>query len=92
MSLARTPFSSALLTDRCAPPLHAWLQVSEFYYFAKGNAVGYADPKSLTSGPERAYPHGGLEEFKPSLMCAAPPTCRLPPVCHLPSISNPLPL
>ena len=54
------------------PLAHILELVSEFYYFAKGNTVGYADPKSLTSGPERAYPHGALEEFRPSLMCGVP--------------------
>jgi len=54
------------------PLAHILELVSEFYYFAVGNAVGYADPKSLTSGPERAYPHGALEEFKPTLMCGVP--------------------
>ena len=54
------------------PLAHILELVSEFYYFAKGNTVGYADPKSLTTGPERAYPHGGLEEFKPTLMCGVP--------------------
>ena len=54
------------------PLAHILELVSEFYYFAKGNTVGYADPKSLTSGPERAYPNGALEEFKPSLMCGVP--------------------
>ena len=54
------------------PLAHILELVSEFYYFAKGNTVGYADPKTLTSGPERAYPHGALEEFKPTLMCGVP--------------------
>jgi len=54
------------------PLAHILELVSEFYYFAKGNTVGYADPKSLTTGPERAYPHGALEEFKPTLMCGVP--------------------
>ena len=54
------------------PLAHILELVSEFYYFAKGNTVGYADPKSLTSGPERAYPHGALEEFRPTLMCGVP--------------------
>ncbi|KAL3932512.1 MAG: hypothetical protein SGPRY_000672 [Prymnesium sp.] len=33
---------------------------------------GYADPKSLLSGPERAYPTGALEEFQPTLMAGVP--------------------
>lgn len=46
--------------------------VSEFYYLCNGLKVGYADPKSLLSGPERAYPTGALEEFQPTLMAGVP--------------------
>jgi len=60
------------------PLAHILELVSEFYYFAVGNAVGYADPKTLLGGPERAYqadgvtPGGALEEFSPTLMCGVP--------------------
>ena len=54
-------------------PLAHILELSaEFFYFSTGNMVGYADPKTLLGGPEKAYPHGALEEFKPTLMCGVP--------------------
>jgi len=54
-------------------PLAHILELSaEFFYLSSGNKIGYADPKTLLGGPEKAYPHGGLEEFKPSLMCGVP--------------------
>uniref|UniRef100_A0A7S4IMN0 AMP-dependent synthetase/ligase domain-containing protein n=1 Tax=Prymnesium polylepis TaxID=72548 RepID=A0A7S4IMN0_9EUKA len=54
-------------------PLAHILELSaEFFYFSTGNMVGYADPKTLLGGPERAYPTGGLEEFKPTLMAGVP--------------------
>lgn len=46
--------------------------VAEFFYFSYGLKVGYADPKSLLGGPERAYPTGALEEFQPTLMAGVP--------------------
>ena len=39
---------------------------------SSGNLLGYADPKTLLGGPEKAYPTGALEEFKPSLMAGVP--------------------
>jgi long-chain acyl-CoA synthetase len=45
---------------------------AEFYFFGTGNAVGYADPKALLGGPEKAYPCGGLDEFQPTLMAGVP--------------------
>ena len=54
------------------PLAHILELTAEFCYYCTGNKIGYADPKSLTTGPERAYPHGGLEEFKPTLMAGVP--------------------
>ena len=50
-------------------PLAHILEIgAEIFYYSTGNAVCYADPKSLLGGPERSYPHGGLDEFKPTLI------------------------
>jgi len=54
------------------PLAHILELTAEFYYYMIGNPVAYADPKSLLGGPERAYPHGALEEFKPTLMAGVP--------------------
>mmetsp|Transcript_70526 Transcript_70526/g.159544 ORF Transcript_70526/g.159544 Transcript_70526/m.159544 type:complete len:750 (+) Transcript_70526:603-2852(+) len=54
------------------PLAHILEMCAEFTYYCLGYTIGYADPKSLTTGPERAYPHGGLEEFKPNLMAGGP--------------------
>eukprot|EP00928_Gymnodinium_smaydae_P014484 TRINITY_DN15315_c0_g1_i1.p1 TRINITY_DN15315_c0_g1~~TRINITY_DN15315_c0_g1_i1.p1 ORF type:complete len:737 (+),score=193.68 TRINITY_DN15315_c0_g1_i1:94-2304(+) len=54
------------------PLAHILELAAEFFFFSTGNAVGYADPKSLLGGPERSYPHGGLDEFKPTLMAGVP--------------------
>jgi len=54
-------------------PLAHILELSaEFFYFSVGNMVGYADPKTLLGGPEKAYPCGALDEFKPTLMAGVP--------------------
>jgi len=54
-------------------PLAHILELSaEFFYLSMGNIVAYADPKSLLGGPERAYPHGAFDEFKPTLMAGVP--------------------
>mmetsp|Transcript_8992 Transcript_8992/g.21036 ORF Transcript_8992/g.21036 Transcript_8992/m.21036 type:complete len:766 (-) Transcript_8992:88-2385(-) len=54
-------------------PLAHILEIgAEIFYYSTGNAVCYADPKSLLGGPERSYPHGGLDEFKPTLMAGVP--------------------
>lgn len=54
-------------------PLAHILEIgAEVFYYSIGNTVTYADPKSLLGGPERAYPCGALEEFKPTLMCGVP--------------------
>ena len=45
---------------------------AELFKYGTGNKVGYCDPKALLTGPERAYPHGSLEEFSPTLMCGVP--------------------
>jgi len=54
------------------PLAHILELCAEFFYYTSGNTLGYADPKSLLPGPERAYPTGALEEFKPTLMCGVP--------------------
>mmetsp|Transcript_4297 Transcript_4297/g.7149 ORF Transcript_4297/g.7149 Transcript_4297/m.7149 type:complete len:735 (+) Transcript_4297:70-2274(+) len=54
------------------PLAHILELAAEFFFFGTGNTVGYADPKALLGGPEKAYPCGGLEEFKPSLMAGVP--------------------
>merc|ERR1719382_134844 len=54
------------------PLAHILELVAEFFYFALGQRVGYADPKSLLPGPEKCAPTGGLEEFKPTLMAGVP--------------------
>mmetsp|Transcript_70525 Transcript_70525/g.159538 ORF Transcript_70525/g.159538 Transcript_70525/m.159538 type:complete len:748 (+) Transcript_70525:603-2846(+) len=54
------------------PLAHILEMASEFTYFILGHSVGYADPKTLLGGPEKCYPHGGLEEFKPMLMAGVP--------------------
>ena len=62
-------FSSGTETFIAYLPLAHILELTaEFCYYCTGNRIGYCDPKSLLGGPERAYPHGGLEEFKPTLM------------------------
>uniref|UniRef100_A0A7S2BF27 AMP-dependent synthetase/ligase domain-containing protein n=1 Tax=Haptolina brevifila TaxID=156173 RepID=A0A7S2BF27_9EUKA len=54
------------------PLAHILEMVSEFYTFCVANPVGYADPKSLLAGPERCYPTGAFETFRPALMCGVP--------------------
>ncbi|KAL1522800.1 hypothetical protein AB1Y20_017771 [Prymnesium parvum] len=54
------------------PLAHILELVAELFYFSYGLKVGYADPKSLLGGPERAYPTGALEEFQPTLMAGVP--------------------
>jgi long-chain acyl-CoA synthetase len=54
------------------PQAHILDLAADIFFFTGGHMVGYADPKSLLGGPERCYPRGGLEEFKPSLMAGVP--------------------
>lgn len=54
------------------PLAHILELTAETYFYGFGNCVGYADPKTLMSGPERCYPTGGLEEFRPTLMAGVP--------------------
>mmetsp|Transcript_8852 Transcript_8852/g.21131 ORF Transcript_8852/g.21131 Transcript_8852/m.21131 type:complete len:745 (-) Transcript_8852:140-2374(-) len=54
------------------PLAHILAVVAELYFYSTGNAIGYADAKSLLAGPERCYPTGGLEEFRPTLMAGVP--------------------
>ena len=54
------------------PAAHIIELCSEVFFHAYGSAVGYADAKSLLTGPERAYPNGALDEFKPTVMCGVP--------------------
>jgi long-chain acyl-CoA synthetase len=69
----RIDFDSGTETYIAYLPLAHILELTaEFVYYCTGNRIGYADPKSLLGGPERAYPHGGLEEFKPTLMAGVP--------------------
>eukprot|EP00933_Yihiella_yeosuensis_P060658 TRINITY_DN63404_c0_g1_i1.p1 TRINITY_DN63404_c0_g1~~TRINITY_DN63404_c0_g1_i1.p1 ORF type:complete len:749 (-),score=196.52 TRINITY_DN63404_c0_g1_i1:92-2338(-) len=54
-------------------PLAHILELSaEMYFYGAGNRIGYADPKTLLPGPEKCYPTGSLEEFKPTLMAGVP--------------------
>jgi long-chain acyl-CoA synthetase len=54
------------------PLAHILELAAESYMLCMGHKVGYSDPKSLLGGPERAYPNGGLDEFKPQLMAGVP--------------------
>lgn len=54
------------------PLAHILELVAEMTWFCLGVPVGYADPKTLLSGPEKCYPTGGLEEFKPTCMAGVP--------------------
>mmetsp|Transcript_46360 Transcript_46360/g.100815 ORF Transcript_46360/g.100815 Transcript_46360/m.100815 type:complete len:745 (-) Transcript_46360:100-2334(-) len=54
------------------PLAHILELAAEMYFYGSGNAIGYADPKTLLAGPERCYPTGGLEEFRPTLMAGVP--------------------
>mmetsp|Transcript_23513 Transcript_23513/g.42406 ORF Transcript_23513/g.42406 Transcript_23513/m.42406 type:complete len:748 (-) Transcript_23513:120-2363(-) len=54
------------------PLAHILEFAAEMYFYGNGNRVGYADPKSLLPGPEKCYPTGGLEEFRPTLMAGVP--------------------
>lgn len=54
------------------PLAHILEMAAEFTYYGLGHTVGYADPKTLLGGPEKCYPHGGLDEFKPTLMAGVP--------------------
>uniref|UniRef100_A0A7S4VNU1 AMP-dependent synthetase/ligase domain-containing protein n=1 Tax=Alexandrium monilatum TaxID=311494 RepID=A0A7S4VNU1_9DINO len=54
------------------PLAHILELTAETYFLGMGNRIGYADPKTLMSGPEKCYPTGGLEEFKPTLMAGVP--------------------
>eukprot|EP00439_Symbiodinium_sp_Y106_P063442 s1682_g9.t2 len=54
------------------PLAHILAVAAELYFYSTGNCVGYADAKSLLAGPERCYPLGGLQEFKPTLMAGVP--------------------
>eukprot|EP00931_Biecheleriopsis_adriatica_P030553 TRINITY_DN18007_c0_g1_i1.p1 TRINITY_DN18007_c0_g1~~TRINITY_DN18007_c0_g1_i1.p1 ORF type:complete len:746 (+),score=178.46 TRINITY_DN18007_c0_g1_i1:83-2320(+) len=54
------------------PLAHILELAAEMYFYGMGNRIGYADPKSLLAGPEKCFPTGGLEEFKPTLMAGVP--------------------
>lgn len=54
------------------PLAHILELAVETYCFCCGHKVGYADPKTLLGGPEKAYPNGGLDEFTPSMMAGVP--------------------
>mmetsp|Transcript_8270 Transcript_8270/g.17982 ORF Transcript_8270/g.17982 Transcript_8270/m.17982 type:complete len:749 (-) Transcript_8270:100-2346(-) len=54
------------------PLAHILELTAEMYFYGTGNRIGYADPKTLLAGPERAYPTGALEDFRPSLMAGVP--------------------
>lgn len=54
------------------PLAHILELAAEMYFYGCGNQIGYTDPKCLSPGPEKCYPTGGLEEFKPTLMAGVP--------------------
>ena len=55
--------------------------------------MGYADPKTLLGGPEKAYPCGALEEFKPTLMAGVPkvPPARRASATHAHEVQHSMP-
>lgn len=54
------------------PLAHILELAAELYFYGMGNCIGYSDPKTLLHGPEKCYPTGGLEEFRPTLMAGVP--------------------
>uniref|UniRef100_A0A7S1RFZ4 AMP-dependent synthetase/ligase domain-containing protein n=1 Tax=Alexandrium catenella TaxID=2925 RepID=A0A7S1RFZ4_ALECA len=54
------------------PLAHILELTAETLFYGMGSRIGYADPKTLMSGPEKCYPVGALEEFKPTLMAGVP--------------------
>lgn len=54
------------------PLAHILEMAAEMVFYGQGYTIGYADPKTLLAGPERCYPTGGLEEFRPTLMAGVP--------------------
>eukprot|EP01060_Flectonema_neradi_P002666 TRINITY_DN11699_c1_g1_i2.p1 TRINITY_DN11699_c1_g1~~TRINITY_DN11699_c1_g1_i2.p1 ORF type:complete len:449 (+),score=98.19 TRINITY_DN11699_c1_g1_i2:1043-2389(+) len=54
------------------PLAHSFEMMMEFIVFGLGGSIGYADPKTLASGPGRCEPRGALLEFRPTIMGAVP--------------------
>ena len=54
------------------PLAHIFEMQMEFYCFGFGGEIGYADPKTLVSGPGKCMPHGALLEFRPTILGAVP--------------------
>jgi len=54
------------------PLAHIFEMVVELGMFFLGGTIGYADPKTITAGPGLCTPTGGLDEFKPTLLCGVP--------------------
>jgi long-chain acyl-CoA synthetase len=54
------------------PLAHIFEIVVEISVFFLGHKIGYADPKTLTAGPGQCMPTGGLDHFKPTVLCGVP--------------------
>lgn len=52
------------------PMAHIMELMAEFSMLSNGITICYADPKTLTA--KGSYPHGALEEFKPTVMAGVP--------------------
>eukprot|EP01063_Lacrimia_lanifica_P035807 TRINITY_DN6922_c0_g1_i1.p1 TRINITY_DN6922_c0_g1~~TRINITY_DN6922_c0_g1_i1.p1 ORF type:complete len:740 (+),score=331.47 TRINITY_DN6922_c0_g1_i1:78-2297(+) len=54
------------------PLAHIFEMQMEFFCFAYGGEIGYADPKTLVAGPGKCEPVGALMHFRPTMMGAVP--------------------